>query len=73
MQRIGLGLLLINILAILIIQWKPTRDNLQEVASWKKVASPLADRVVSQNGLICWRNELKLGKQYSVDAKALCD
>lgn len=53
MQRIGLDLLLINILAILIIQWKPIRDNLQEVARWKKVASPLADRVVSQNGLIC--------------------
>lgn len=51
MQRIGLGLLLINILAILIIQWKPTRDNLQEVASWKKVASPLADRVVKSKWL----------------------
>lgn len=58
LQRIGLGLFLINILVILIIKWKPTR----EAASWKEVASLLKDRVVTQSSLIRWRNKLKLGK-----------
>jgi len=50
----------IKILVLLVIKWKPTRDGLQAVASWKKVASPVEDRVVTQNILICGRNRLKL-------------
>lgn len=60
MQGIVLGLLLINICISDFDNKMET--NLQEVASWKKVTSPLEDRVVTQNSLIGWRNKLKLGK-----------
>lgn len=45
LQGIGLKLLLINILEILTIKWKTTR----EVANWKKVASPSENKVATQN------------------------